>query len=381
MNNILSKILVVDDFPTGRRLLAHKLKENYNVITAASGIEAVALAEEHRPDIILLDVEMPEMDGFQTLEHLRNGVIDNAVPVIFVTARNDKESRNRGLEAGAVDFLSKPYDKEELLIKVRNHLALYEARKQIDQANKRMAEELKMASELQRSLLPNEFPSNERVRFSAVYLPTSEASGDLYDAIALPDGRIAFAQVDVSGHGVRSAMIGAMFKMSFQSIVKANYSPAQFLSRLNNDMVEVTPDMDYLTAFCGIIDPHDLTLVYSNAAHPRPFLYKKTSEQIIELKEGGIMIGFYPGFDYEEGRAQLESGDIIMAYTDGITEARHREQKLDNLYGRERLKELFLNNLDKEPERLLSDILLDVQDFQGAQTYHDDVCILLLSIK
>ena len=187
MNSGGSKILVVDDFPTSRRLLAHRLKHNYTVIAAASGQEALDLAAEHKPDMILLDIEMPGMDGFETLEILRERVIDKAVPVIFLTARTDSESRQRGLAAGAVDFLTKPYDKEELWIKVENHLALYEARKEIQQANIQMAQELRMASDLQRSLLPTEFPHVGTVTFSALFLPTSEASGDLYDVFELPE--------------------------------------------------------------------------------------------------------------------------------------------------------------------------------------------------
>jgi phosphoserine phosphatase RsbU/P len=376
-----SRILVVDDFPTGRRLLAHKLKENYEVITAASGEEALELARRQEPDLILLDVEMPGLDGFGTLDLLRRGVIDKAVPVIFVTARHDKESCNRGLAAGAVDFLTKPYDREELLIKVTNHLALYQARKQLDRANRQMAEELVMASDLQRSLLPPEFPTHDRVSFAAVFIPASQASGDLYDVVTLPDGRIAFAQVDVAGHGVRSAMIGAMFKMGFQATSKTDFSPSRFLAQLNDDLAAVTPDTDYLTAFCGLIDADTLELAYSNAGHPRPFLYRHGLQDVLELREGGMMVGAYPGMDYDEGRQKLNPGDKILAYTDGVSEAPHREIGVRQLYGKARLRDVFVSYINKEPEILLQEILADVRDFQGTPTFNDDVSLLLISIR
>jgi phosphoserine phosphatase RsbU/P len=381
MTASLSKILVVDDFPTARRLLAHKLKEDYSVITAASGEEAISLAADQKPDLILLDIEMTGMDGFGTLERLRRGIIGEAVPVIFVTARNDKESRNRGLAAGAVDFLTKPYDREELLIKVRNHLALYEARKLIDESNRKMADELAMASELQRSLLPSEFPASERVKFCAVFIPASEASGDLYDAVVTPDGQIAFAQVDVSGHGVRSAMIGAMFKLGFQSISKANYSPARLLARLNDDMLSVTPDSDFLTVFCATIDPESLELVYSNAGHPRPFLYRRRTGDILELSEGGMMVGAWPGVDYDEGKETLEAGDRILAYTDGVSETPHQEQGVALLYGKSRLRDLFMKHIAGNPEDILNIITADLRAFSGQSTFHDDVCLLVVAIE
>ncbi len=149
-----SKVLVVEDHPVSRKMLEAMLRKTYQVISAASGKDAISLVQDVKPDLVLLDIEMPDMDGFQTLEILRRGVIDQAVPVIFLTARDDSESRDRGLEAGAVDYLTKPYDKQELSIKVKNHLALYEARKEIETKNRIMAREMEMASQLQKALLP-----------------------------------------------------------------------------------------------------------------------------------------------------------------------------------------------------------------------------------
>jgi phosphoserine phosphatase RsbU/P len=379
--NMPLKILVVDDFPTTRRLLEHKLKQSYRVVTAASGQEAVEYATVEKPDLVILDIEMPGMDGYRTLEILREGIIDAAVPVIFLTARDDKESMHRGLAAGAVDFLTKPFDKEELLIKVGNHLALYEARKEIERANTKMAEELKMAADLQLSLLPTEFPISPRIKFAAVYLPASGVSGDFYDVIEIPAGKIAFTLVDVSGHGVRSAIIGAMFKMGFQAMSKASYSPSRFLSRLNEDMLGVTPDADYLTVFCGIIDTETLELTFTNAGHPKPFLYRRSSGEILELYDGGLIIGMFPGVEYDEGSVQLRQGDKILVYTDGVSEAPHRERKLDQLYGTQRLKELFVACIDKPSDEILSHIMTDLVEFQGHTTFDDDVSLLIVSIE
>ncbi len=362
-------------------MLAHRLKHDYTVISAASGQEAIDFAAKHKPDMVLLDIEMPGMDGFQTLDILRGGVIDKAVPVIFLTARTDSESRQRGLAAGAVDFLTKPYDKEELWIKVSNHLALYEARKKIEEAYAKMAQELEMASDLQRSLLPKEFPQLESMKFSAVFLPTSEASGDIYDVIELPERRIAIAQADVSGHGVRSAMIGAMFKMGLQRLSKSKTSPAGCLTKINEDMVEVTPDTDFLTAFTGIISLDTMEMVYSTAGHPRPFLYQKSSHEVIELSVGGFMVGAFPDMDYDEGTEELKPGDKLLVYTDGVIEAPERDQGLDLLYGKSRLKDLFVRHITREPQEILDEIIADLQAFQGKANFDDDVSLLLISIQ
>ncbi len=375
-----SRILLVEDHPTSRKLLAAMLKRSYEVAVAASGQEAIGLAQEHQPDMVLLDVEMPGMDGFETLNILRSGIIDPSVPCIFLTAREDSASREKGLQAGAVDYLTKPYDRHELAIKVKNHLDLYEAKKEIQKANDQMAQEMEMAYQLQRSLLPQAFPSNSRLSFSVTYKPSSKASGDFYDVVEMPDGRIAFAQVDVSGHGVRSAMIGAMFKMAFQSFVREKESPSHLLSRINDNMVTVIPDSDYLTVFYGIIDVNTLKLDYSNAAHPKPFLFRSATGDVKELFDGGTIVGAFAAMEYDQGSEVLCQGDRLLIYTDGATEARRNSDDLQ-LYGEARLKEVFLENLALTPGEMLNYIVKDIEKFQGNTSFEDDVSLLLISVE
>lgn len=121
-------------------MLSKMLAKQYNVIPASSGDEAISRAKQENPDLVLLDIEMPGLDGFQTFDILKKEVLPPAVPVIFLTAREDSQSREKGLEAGAVDYITKPYDSQELAIKVKNHLALYEARKEIEKRNRIMPE-------------------------------------------------------------------------------------------------------------------------------------------------------------------------------------------------------------------------------------------------
>ncbi|MFH0823605.1 MAG: SpoIIE family protein phosphatase [Pseudomonadota bacterium] len=374
-----SRILLVEDHPTSRKLLAAMLKRTYEVIPASDGIQAIQLAATHKPDLVLLDIEMPGMDGFETLEKLRGGVIDLSVPVIFITAREDSESREKGLEAGAVDYLTKPYDKQELAIKVKNHLALYQAKKEIDRTNRIMAQEMEMASQLQRSLLPQSFPPYERVEFAVAYRPTSKAGGDFYDVIEVSSGLIGFAQVDVAGHGVRSAMIGAMFKMAFQTFAKAQPSPAALLAKINDEMYRIIPAGDFLTAFYGAIDTRTMQLIFSNAAHPKPFLYRKRNREIVELYDGGTILGAFPDMEYDEGTESLESGDRILLYTDGVTEAGNNSES-GEVYGEERLKETFLHHMDQAPDRLLQTILGEIEEFQGSTSFDDDVSLLMVSV-
>ncbi len=380
MESSESKILLAEDHPTSRKLLAAMLKRNYAVVAAASGTEALELAAEHKPDLVLLDIMMPGMDGFQALEKLRADIIGPTVPVIFLTAREDTESREKGLEAGAVDYITKPYDRQELAIKVKNHLALYEAQKKIEENNRIMAQEMEMASQLQRSLLPQEFPHSDRLNFSVVYKPSSRASGDFYDVVEVVPGRIGFVQVDVSGHGVRSAIIGAMFKMAFQSFAKEQISPAGVLAKINEEMVDLIPDMDFLTVFYGIVDAETLELTFCNAAHPRPFLQRNGDGQIVELAAGGTLIGAFPGVPFDEETVSLQPGDRILLYTDGVTESGKRNDK-STMYGEERLKRLFRERRGTEPGAVVETILRDLESFSGKDTFDDDVSLMLVTIE
>lgn len=375
-----SKVLVVEDHPVSRKMLEAMLRKNYEVIPASSGNEAVSLAEHAKPDLVLLDIEMPEMDGFQTLEILRGGVIDHAVPVIFLTAREDAESRDRGLEAGAVDYLIKPYDKQELSIKVKNHLALYEARKEIEAKNRIMAREMEMASQLQNALLPDRLPSDDRLDFAVIYQPVSKAGGDFYDLIELPDSSIGFVQVDVSGHGVASAMIGAMFKMVFHSVSLRIDSPSELLATINDQLFDVLPDSDFLTVFYGIINARSFDLAYSNAGHPMPFLYRAATGAIEELSSGGPLIGAFPGMEYDEGLTQLGQGDKILVFTDGATETTKAGDSRE-MYGIDRLKQVFLDNVQQPCADILRHIMADLEAFGGASEFEDDISMLLIGIK
>ncbi len=374
-----SNILVVEDHPASLKMLSKMLGKNYVVIPASSGQEAIAKAQEQMPDLVLLDIEMPGMDGFQTFDILKRQVIAQAVPVIFLTAREDSQSREKGLEAGAVDYITKPYDSQELAIKVKNHLALYEARKEIEARNRIMAREMEMASQLQNSLLPHEFPANVRVNFSVVYRPVTETGGDFYEVIELPDSKIGFAVVDVSGHGVSAAMIGAMFKMAFQSFAKVTHSPAKLLAILNDALYRVLPDSDFLTVFYGIINTESLELTFTNAGHPRPFLYRSLSRQIEELAEGGALLGAFPGMEYEEGVLKLTHGDRILVFTDGVTEA-SRLSADEDFYGEDRLNRIFVDGCSLPDSEVLPLILDDLEQFREGATFDDDITMILASV-
>lgn len=378
-----SRVLVVEDHPVSRKMLESMLLKSYEVMSAESGTQAIEIARNKKPDLVLLDIEMPGLDGFQTQEILKKGIIDQATPVIFLTAREDSESREKGLEAGAVDYITKPYDKQELSIKVKNHLALFEARKEIEARNKVMAREMEMASQLQNSLLPQDLPRLDNLSLFAYYKPVSEAGGDFYDVIELPENRIGFVQVDVSGHGVASAMVGAMFKMAFQSFARLTDSTAGLLKVINDEMFKILPDSDFLTVFYGILNVETLALTFTNAGHPKPLLYRSVDGKILELFEGGPLVGAFSGMEYDEETVQMAPGDSVLVFTDGVTEALKlgRSDSDPDYYGEDRLLEVFKNSQGLENGGALTAIMSDLEAFRGSTAFDDDISLLMVSVN
>jgi phosphoserine phosphatase RsbU/P len=207
----------------------------------------------------------------------------------------------------------------------------------------------------------------------------SQAGGDFYDLVEFPDGSFGFAQVDVSGHGVASAMIGAMFKMVFHSLARDVPSPARLLCDINDSMFDVLPDSDFLTVFYGIVDSSRRHLVFCNAGHTKPFLYRAASGDIEELDLGGPLIGAFPGMIYDEGHSSLNSGDKILVFTDGITETRRLGTDQD-FYGEARLGELLRRHADLRASEIIKRVMDDLEEFSGGAVFEDDVTMMLVGV-
>ncbi len=259
----------------------------------------------------------------------------------------------------------------------RSFRSLNQANEEIEAKNRIMAREIEMAVQLQNALLPERFPSIECLKLSVAYNPVSGAGGDFYDVIRFSDSIVGFVQVDVSGHGVAAAMIGAMFKMAFQSFARAVPSPAGLLATINDQLFRLLPDSEFLTAFYAVMDTESLDLVYCNGGHPAPLLYRKQTHQIEELSTGGPLVGAFPEMVYEEGTVKLNRGDALLVYTDGITEAQGGNSPYE-FYGEGRLRHVFLEGLVRM--EVLPNIMEDLCRFRDASSFDDDVTLLLASV-
>src|SRR5262245_48519074 len=249
-------ILVVDDTPTNLSVLVGILQgSGYRILVARNGRAALEIARRTKPDLMLLDVAMPEMNGFDVCRELRLDPVTAETIVIFLSALGDVSDKVSGLELGAADYITKPYQSEEVLARVRGHLLRKQLERELRISRDSLAEELRSAGEMQRLLLPRALPANGRVTFAADYKTSLHAGGDYYDVFPLDSGRVGVFVADVSGHGAKAAIIMAMMRTLLHSSEIRLDEPAEVLSGLNQHFAYLQETSLFATAVYSVIDP------------------------------------------------------------------------------------------------------------------------------
>jgi sigma-B regulation protein RsbU (phosphoserine phosphatase) len=371
-------ILIVDDTPANLRLLSQMLAEQgYQVRPVPDGSLALAATQAELPDLILLDIRMPEMDGYQVCEHLKADAQTCDIPIIFISALDATQDKVRAFTVGGVDYVTKPFQFEEVLARVETHLALRRLQKQLQDANKKMARELTLAGEVQTSFLPRELPDIPGWQLSVTLRPARETSGDFYDVNLLPNGRLGILVADVVDKGV-----GAALFMALSWILIRTYAPEYptqpelVLSAVNRRILKDTNANQFVAVFYGILDPATGTLAYCNAGHVPPYLLSTQSDDAIQtLRRTGPPLGILEDVTWEQGVVQLALGDILVLYTDGITDA---EDEKGTFFGQERLLGSVQANLGRSAQEMQDALMAEVHEFVGDTPQFDDIALMVL---
>lgn len=365
-------VLIVDDVPQNIRALGEALRDECEILAATDGERALALANgERRPDLVLLDVLMPTMDGHEVLRRLRGDPTTNDIPVIFVTAMGEDEDETRGLELGAVDYVTKPFSPAVVRARVRGHLALVQARRELSEANARMAAELDTVAALQKSLLPSGSLAFDAASISSLYIPSGRASGDYFDCFTLPGGKLRCVVADVSGHGARAAFVMAMVRSLFR--FAEDLPLTALIDRINRQLVEtVGPHGDYVTLFALDLDQEGGRMEYVNAGHCPAFAADASG--LRELPATGFMCGVFDAPSLA-GEAVLEDEWRLLLYTDGFYEWFTGP---DEVLGYDRFRDICLPLLEK-PGFDLSSLPRIISAEAPEGHFDDDLTALLIS--
>jgi sigma-B regulation protein RsbU (phosphoserine phosphatase) len=381
-NNDKFTILAVDDTPENLDVVKGILSAEYIVKAATSGPMALKIAEKQTPDLILLDIMMPDMDGYEVCRRLKENEQTKNVPVIFLTAMDQTTDEARGFELGAADYMTKPVNPPILKARVGTHLALKQSMDELQSAyeiikvhKERMEQELNVAHDIQMSMLPLEFPAfPEREEFSvhALLKPAREVGGDFYDFFFINDDEICLIVGDVSGKGVPAALFMAVTKTMIKTQAVDDPSPASIVTRVNDELSADNPSSMFVTLFFAIANVRTGEVRFTNAGHNPPYILRQgRSLECLDQRHGPI-IGAVEGVAFKEDTVQLDIKDTLVIFTDGVTEAMDTAQQL---YAEPRL-ESFIGKSAGVPDELTGEILQDVEAYAGEAEQADDITIL-----
>jgi|SRR5208337_508679 len=234
--------------------------------------------------------------------------------------------------------------------------------------------ELNVALQVQQALFPRQFPTDQSLEFSAVCVPARGIGGDYYDILQRPDGRLAFVIADISGKGISAAILMSNVHAVLRTLYDDGQSVGELCSRLNRHLHRVTEGTKFATAFYAEWNERDRSLTYVNAGHPTPILLGSCSGQL--LQAGGPPLGIFPSMDFDVGQLVLQPGDMIVLYSDGITEAGLGSGKE---FGDARLEAAVKQHLEQPLDEIREHVLKAIRDWSGAEV-EDDMTLLLVRV-
>lgn len=394
-----ANILVVDDTPANLQVLAGMLKDRgYKVRPVPSGKLALLAAGRDPPDLILLDINMPEMNGYEVCEHLKADDKLRGIPVIFISALTEQLDKVKAFAIGGVDYLTKPFQMEELHARVETHLKLRrlqieleETNSQLERANGRMSRDLEAAARIQKTFLPCAAPQILGTEFAWHYQPCDELAGDGLNIIPLGDGRVGLYILDVSGHGIASALLS----VTMSRVLSPPSDPSSILVRERRvpDELVITPPTEvadrlnrlfpfdmateqFATLIYGILNAVTGEFCYVSAGHPGP-LHLPVGGLPMILKSQGYQIGLAQEA-YTEQSIRLAPGDRLYLYSDGVPEAMDPASKQ---FGDARLLEAIGQRRSESLQEGIASLMGEIARWQGGEKAQDDISILAVEVS
>ena len=394
-----ARILVVDDQEANVRLLEGMLRiAGYTSVESTTDpYQVCELHRKHRYALILLDLQMPGMDGFQVMEGLQKIEKDGYLPVLVITAQPGHKLR--ALEAGAKDFVGKPFDLAELRARVRNilevrllHLEtknysklleetvreLERSREVIRLKNREEQEmrerELALAQETQESLLPRFLPQFENFRVHAYNSPTRYVGGDFYDFLQLSSGEWMGVLADVSGKGISAALLSSMVLGALSMEFRAGTEAQEVLYKVNQLICERSLPSQFVTLFLFLLGPNGMGQFIS-AGHNPAYLFRSSTGKIERLFSDAHFLGMFDTASYPSRAFRLGKGDILVVYSDGLTDAQNPREEM---FGEERLLQIIRQEAPSGSQAVERKFLKAIEEFTQGVPQTDDITFVVV---
>jgi sigma-B regulation protein RsbU (phosphoserine phosphatase) len=381
-------LLVVDDNDDNRFTLTRRLaREGYtNLSSAVNGREALVKLRAESYDLVLLDVMMPEMNGYEVLEQMGADARLRDIPVIMISALDQIDSVVRCIELGADDYLTKPFNPVLLRARVGASLEKKRLRDQVSASLQRLERELDAARTLQLGMLPRAFPQWSReqpIHVHALMEPAREVGGDLYDCFPVDERTFCFLVGDVSDKGAPAAMFMARTRSLVRMAVDLRNqlapqearSPASIATTVNAELCQNNDERMFVTLFLGFLDTRNGTLTCVNAGHPPPFVLPASGEVVKCRSAPQIPLGVRRAAQYRDDRITLSASDLIFVYSDGVPEAMN---PAGELLGFERMAARLAAHRNDSPQELVAVVKAEVDGFAADAPKADDVTMLAL---
>ena len=394
-----ARILVVDDQEANLRMIEGMLRvAGYTCVQSTTKPNEVSeLYRQNRYGLILLDLQMPDMDGFQVMEGLKQVEGEGYLPVLVITAQPGHKLR--ALEAGAKDFVSKPFDMAELRARVHNilevrllHLetknystVLEETVRELEasreviriktlEEKKKGEQELALAQQTQESLLPRCLPQFENFRIHAFNKPTRYVGGDFYDFLQLSSGEWMGVLADVSGKGMPAALLSSMVLGALSMEFRSRTDPQEVLKRLNQLLCEKSLPFQFVTLFLFLLSP-DGSGQFVSAGHNAAYMFRLATGEIEELLPDAHFLGMFDFACYESRAFHLDQGDVLVVYSDGLTDA---ENPREEMFGQKRLLEIIRQQGPLGSHAVEQRILKAIEDFTQGMPQTDDITFVVV---
>ncbi|QTD53165.1 SpoIIE family protein phosphatase [Sulfidibacter corallicola] len=367
-------ILIVDDHPDIRDYIKSAMSQQYRILEAVDGSHGLEVARKQKPDLIISDVMMPNMDGYEMCRQIRKDRDLKHIPIIMLTAKASDEMKVEGLEIGANDYLSKPFNVRELSARVRNLLSIREQERS-------MKRSLEMAHKAQVCMLPTAVPHIDGLDIASFSQPAREVGGDYFDFVMRDPRRLGVVIGDVSGKGMPAALYMTMAKGLVQAYSAGTDSPKEALSQINRQFHRASAANIFLSLQYALLDAEQGQMIISNAGHNPVLLHSPSRGESNFLKTSGMAVGLEGGevFDkvVQDVQIPFHPGDVMLFYTDGIVEAMNDRNEV---FGEDRLMEVIKDTDHLSAKDILERIRHEYSRFVAGMDQFDDMTAVVIKV-
>jgi sigma-B regulation protein RsbU (phosphoserine phosphatase) len=388
------KILIVEDEAVSRRLLHAYLQQlGYEVTAAENGAEAWRLFQADQFHIVLSDWLMPEMDGLELIRRIRAAPCPGYVYTLLLTAKSEKQDLVAGMDAGADDFIAKPFDRDELRVRLRAGQRVVELEtallNSLDELQRAREKEIGIGARIQKELLQGRAPRTlPGVRVAAVTLPSQQIDGDFYDFYLHSHRCLDLVVGDVMGKGVPAALLGAAIKNSFSRALSRLLislerdrlpEPEEILTLVHGEMTPRLIRLEQFATLCYTrFDLNRRKVVFVDCGHTKTLHFRDSTCAVERLEGPNLPMGFSEAETYRQVSAPFDAGDMFLFYSDGVTETENPEGEL---FAEERLAELIRVNGRREPQEVIEKITSAVVEFSRSEQFADDLTCVAVRIE